>query len=215
MCPAAWGSEQTSSRHSPTITLEMMISVKSRFVLATALVVVLALATSSDGMYLPNYGNYCGKKRSSGTCKDKLDCLCKEHDRCYKKYGENTCKCDSTFVNGVRAISHTSQIFGKTRRKAFAEALRMSTCRGPKRVQTGSYIKNYNHCRWVTPNWFRPKHKKYKCTQKRKRCRRYACQMKTLWSYHDKETVGHTCSSGGRIAAAMGDGWRGLFGTSC
>lgn len=156
-----------------------------------ALIALLSvLAISAHGMYVPAYGKYCGKKRNGGNCIDELDYLCKEHDLCYKKYGENNCKCDSNFVKAVKAISYTSELFNFKKKclQVYAELLKTSTCKGPKKVKVGTYTKQV--CSRRTPNPFRPKKKVWKC--RNIKCPNLVCQMKTLVVYHDEEeTVGH------------------------
>ena len=74
------------------------------------------------------HGNWCGPGHSGSTsaapCIDYLDCVCKEHDLCYRQHGYLNCKCD---WNMVTALSDTRDAKAVTMRNFFIR----SPCFGP------------------------------------------------------------------------------------
>lgn len=55
-----------------------------------------------------SYGNWCGPchtgKSPSTRCIDRLDCACRAHDLCYRRYFTDYCQCDVNFVNSLMTI---------------------------------------------------------------------------------------------------------------
>lgn len=58
---------------------------------------------------VPAHGNWCGPchtgQSSKTRCKDRLDCACRAHDLCYRRFYTDYCLCDISFVKRLKKIS--------------------------------------------------------------------------------------------------------------
>lgn len=50
---------------------------------------------------VPMWGNWCGPGHGGGIARDRLDSLCRTHDRCYGSKGYFACSCDRALVSGI------------------------------------------------------------------------------------------------------------------
>ncbi|CEM00909.1 unnamed protein product [Vitrella brassicaformis CCMP3155] len=88
----------------------MMMQFNWKVLLLTAVVVAPAAVPTSG---LANYGNWCGYSRGCGVgtpcpvmdCRDGVDCVCKEHDRCLNQHGYHKCGCDFHFMRDLPGAS--------------------------------------------------------------------------------------------------------------
>jgi hypothetical protein len=55
------------------------------------------------------YGNWCGNNRGSGPAIDRVDAVCRRHDKCYDSRGNLDCSCDRELLRRMPgAIAHSS-----------------------------------------------------------------------------------------------------------
>lgn len=71
------------------------------------------------------HGNWCGPchtgKSPSTRCIDRLDCACRAHDLCFRRYFTDYCQCDVSFVKRLKTI-------GGSKAKLFRTLFKLKTC---------------------------------------------------------------------------------------
>lgn len=79
---------------------------------------------------IPIHGKWCGPGHGLSTlpatasCIDTLDCACRAHDICYKRYGFGICKCDQDVINAIHGQNGPKAVLVRN-------YFRYSPCRGP------------------------------------------------------------------------------------
>lgn len=91
----------------------------------------------------PFHGQWCGpghpRKGENPKPIDVLDAACRDHDKCYEKFGYYSCHCD---VELIRTIQESRSLPPDIAQKAglITEYFRNSFCKGCKQFESGSGI---------------------------------------------------------------------------
>lgn len=84
---------------------------------------------------VPVHGNWCGPGHTganpSTPCIDHFDCVCKDHDLCWTRYGNLNCKCDADMARTLADATGLPRLA--------AEYFERSPCKAPVTVPTPKF----------------------------------------------------------------------------